>query len=96
MEVVSVVGYGISSLMPSGDEILGNFLPLSLATLALAYWYLIPNMYVVLLTTFYRIRKRSVLPSVMDCENKLGIQSNMNITHCIHTGLDIVVVEPVA
>jgi len=37
MEVISVVGSGISSLMPSGDEILENFLPLSLATLALAY-----------------------------------------------------------
>jgi hypothetical protein len=37
MEVISVVGSGINSPMPSGDEILENFLPLSLATLALAY-----------------------------------------------------------
>jgi hypothetical protein len=57
---------------------------------------LIPNMYVVLLTTFYRIRKCLVLPSVMDCENKLDIQSNTNITHCIHTELDIFVLQLVA
>jgi len=53
-------------------------------------------MYVVLLTTFYRTRKRLVLPSVMDCENKLDIQSNTNIKHCIHTELDIFVLELVA
>ena len=53
-------------------------------------------MYVVLLTTFYRIRKRLVLPSVMDCENKLGIQSHTIVTRCIHSELDIVAVELVA
>ena len=87
MEVISVVGSGIISLMPSGNEILEIFLPLSLATLALAYWCLIPNTCVVL--TFYRTRKRLVLPSVMDCENKLGIQSNTNVTHCMHTEVHI-------
>jgi len=34
-----------------------------------------------------------VLPSVIDCENKLDIQNNTNITHCKHTELGIFVLE---